>query len=148
MKRPCSCDSCVIGEPWVRRRDCRHCWLYWNHPGYRRLWNDPADQPRLPKPSARGPGTELKKLLAELGITNFAGCSCDAKAAQMDEWGVEGCRANFETIRGWLSDAQAKAGWIATIKAAMRVATSDVALEIDLTNVAGSLVRIAIGRCT
>lgn len=89
----------------------------------------------------------MKLLLAELGITNFADCSCDAEAAQMDEWGVEGCRSNFETIRSWLLDAQAKAGWSTTVKAVMRAATSGIALEIDPTDVAGSLVRVAIGRC-
>ena len=146
MKRPCGCDNCPIGEPWVRQRDCRDCWLYWNDPRYRRLWTDPADRPRAAKPAAKGPGTELKKLLAELGITNFAGCSCDAKAAQMDAWGVEGCRSNFETIRSWIAEAQEKASWTTTISAAIRAATTQTAFEIDSTDVAGSLVRIAIRR--
>jgi hypothetical protein len=103
----------------------RHCWLYWNHPGYRRLWTELADLPSAPKPPQSGPGTELKKLFAELGITDFAGCSCNANAAQMNDWGVE---------------------WFTKIGAAIRSSTIGVAHEIDLADVAGSLVRIAMHR--
>lgn len=104
--------------------------------------------PAEPKaaPPSRGPGTELKALLAELGITDFAGCGCDTKAARMNRWGVEGCRENFETIRGWIAEAQAKAGWSTTIIAAIAAAKSGVALQINPVDIVGSLVRIAIQR--
>lgn len=43
-----------------------------------------------------GPGTELTKI-----IPNFfssTGCGCNAYAAKMDRWGVEGCRKKFDKI--------------------------------------------------
>jgi hypothetical protein len=40
-----------------------------------------------------GPGTELRAILAgwPFFITSTPDCSCSRIAAQMDEWGVEGC---------------------------------------------------------
>jgi hypothetical protein len=98
------------------------------------------DTPAIPN----GPGTELKKLLAELGVTGFKGCGCNDKAAQMNRWGVEGCLANFDTIRDWISEAQAAAGWATKITAAVKAAVSG--LPINPADIAGSLVRIAIER--
>lgn len=54
-----------------------------------------------------GPGTELKKLLAKLGITQ-GGCSCNSHAAEMDRKGPDWCTANLDTITGWLRDEAAK----------------------------------------
>lgn len=87
---------------------------------------------------------ELKKLLTELGVTNFKGCGCNDKAAQMNRWGVDGCRENFDTIRGWITEAQAATGWATTISVALKAAVSGLA--INPTEIAGILVRIAIER--
>ena len=38
---------------------------------------------------AGGPGTELKKILARVGIVAEPGCSCQEMSAQMDAWGDE-----------------------------------------------------------
>jgi hypothetical protein len=62
------------------------------------LLNDPPATP------ANGPGTELKKLLARVGITATPDCSCNARAAEMDRQGVEWCEANLDTIVGWLRE--------------------------------------------
>ena len=51
---------------------------------------------------AAGPGAELTKLLARIGITAKPGCSCKRHASQMDAWGPDGCEANLEKIVGWL----------------------------------------------
>ena len=62
---------------------------------------------RLPEPVApptHGPGTELKKLLAKVGITASPDCACNARAAEMDRQGVEWCEANLDTIVGWLRE--------------------------------------------
>jgi hypothetical protein len=62
---------------------------------------------RLPVPPAlptHGPGTELKKLLARVGITAAPDCACNARAAEMDRQGVEWCEANTDTIVGWLRE--------------------------------------------
>lgn len=70
--------------------------------------------PRTPKPGHEppqpveqptdGPGTELKRLLARVGITATPDCSCNARAAEMDRQGVEWCEENIETIVGWLRE--------------------------------------------
>mgnify|MGYP006931609776 CR=1 FL=1 len=104
------------------------------------------EQPLTVVTSTTGPGTELKKLLTELGISSFNGCSCNERAAQMNRWGVEGCREHFDIIRCWIVDAQEKAGWATTITATIAATVNGLALRIDPTDVAGSLVRIAIER--
>lgn len=51
-----------------------------------------------------GPGTELKKLLATVGIKASPNCSCNAKAAQMDAWGPDECESRREEIVSWLGE--------------------------------------------
>ena len=55
-----------------------------------------------------GPGTELKKLLAKIGIKSSPTCSCNKRAKTMDENGIEWCEQNVETICGWLAEESAK----------------------------------------
>lgn len=62
-------------------------------------------------PTARGPGTELRKLLAKVGIVATPTCSCNARARAMDEnearepgW----CEAHLDEIVGWLREEAAK----------------------------------------
>lgn len=63
-----------------------------------------------PKPAdiGRGAGTELKKMLAAMGLRSAAGCKCDQRAKEMNDRGVEWCAANIETIVGWLAEEAAK----------------------------------------
>jgi len=63
-----------------------------------------------PSPSAHGPGTELKKLLAgwPFRIVAKPTCSCNAKARAMDAKGCEWCEENLDTIVGWLREEAAK----------------------------------------
>jgi hypothetical protein len=60
--------------------------------------------PSAEAPPTNGPGTELKKLLAKVGIVSSPDCSCNARAAEMDRQGVEWCEANLDTIVGWLRE--------------------------------------------
>lgn len=69
--------------------------------------------PAAPQPIGHGPGTELKKLLAKVGITATPTCSCNARAAVMDEreaaepgW----CDAHLDEIVGWLREEAARRG--------------------------------------
>ena len=55
-----------------------------------------------------GPGTELKKLLRGIGIVPTPGCSCNARAAEMDARGCGWCEANVELIVGWLREEATK----------------------------------------
>jgi hypothetical protein len=71
------------------------------------LLNDPSATP------ANGPGTELKKLLAKVGITATPDCACNARAAEMDRREQETpgwCEANLDTIVGWLREQAAARG--------------------------------------
>jgi hypothetical protein len=85
----------------------------------------PADHPEAvawlaaqSKPRAgRGPGTELVKLLASIGITGDAGCDCKTRMRQMDAWGPAGCREHRAEIVGWLEEGAARWGWAAMLAA-------------------------------
>ncbi len=54
----------------------------------------------------RGPGTELKKLLAgfPLYIKTTPGCKCNERAKHMDRMGCDWCEQNIDTIVGWLKE--------------------------------------------
>lgn len=70
-----------------------------------------ADRSRTQPASAEtGPGTELKKLLAKVGIAASPDCSCNARARLMDERGIEWCEANLDEIVGWLREEATKRG--------------------------------------
>lgn len=54
-----------------------------------------------------GPGAELKKLLAKIGIQATSTCQCNSRAAIMDEKERQSpgwCAENIETIVGWLRE--------------------------------------------
>lgn len=67
---------------------------------------------RLAKAQAgRGPGAELKRLLARwLGVKDSQGCRCDARAHKMNLWGCDGCEQRLDTIVGWLRDEAGRRG--------------------------------------
>ena len=50
-----------------------------------------------------GPGSELKKMLAWFARPSES-CNCETRAETMNDWGVDGCRQNFETIVDWLME--------------------------------------------
>lgn len=56
----------------------------------------------------RGPGSEIKKLLARVGIVAQPGCSCNQRAAMMDARGCDWCEAHLDEIVGWLRDEATK----------------------------------------
>jgi hypothetical protein len=60
--------------------------------------------------SSVGPGAELKKLLAAIGIAATPNCSCNARAAEMDRQGCDWCQENIDTIVGWLREEAEKRG--------------------------------------
>lgn len=51
-----------------------------------------------------GPGTELKKLLAKMGIKSTATCQCNAHAIQMNLWGPDECERKIDQILVWLRE--------------------------------------------
>lgn len=67
--------------------------------------------PHTPRPPREGlVGTELKRLLRKLGITE-AGCGCGSHAAMMDAYGLQWCKDNAEQIVTWLVGEAKKRGW-------------------------------------
>lgn len=143
MNRPCNCDNCPIGEPFVRGRDCWLCWKYWNDLRYKTLWTGIACKPK-PSKLQNGPGTELRNLLKKLGITETCGCNCPVRVAQMNEWGIDGCRANIATIYGWMNEGQANFGWIEKARAATAAVSTGLAFRLDPLRPLSSLVDLAI----
>jgi hypothetical protein len=57
-----------------------------------------------------GPGTELKSLLASVGITATTNCTCNQRAKYMDQMGADWCETNLGTIVGWLREEAGKRG--------------------------------------
>lgn len=57
-----------------------------------------------------GPGTELKRMLAKLGIAVAADCPCEERAAAMDSNGWAWCEQNLETIVGWMREESLRRG--------------------------------------
>jgi hypothetical protein len=55
-----------------------------------------------------GPGSALKDILKLGGIVASANCSCNARAAQMDEWGSWECIRRCREIVGWLKEESEK----------------------------------------
>jgi len=55
-----------------------------------------------------GVGSNLKKILSRIGITSTPNCSCNARAAMMDTFGIEWCEENLEYLVGFLREEAAK----------------------------------------
>ncbi len=83
------------------------------------LWTIDTQHPSYPSISKRkqpinietptgGVGTELKKLLSLVGITASPGCSCNKRAASMDNNGIEWCKDNVGEIVSWLKEEASK----------------------------------------
>lgn len=99
-------------------------------------------RPGCKKPS--GPGTELKALLASLGLSAKWCIGCQGKAAQMDRWGVDKCREERETIRGWMIAGMKSATWWETGTAAALAVSQGLA--VNPLDPAGWMVDEAIRR--
>lgn len=61
-----------------------------------------TDIPAAKQPA--GPGSQLKALLALIGIKATPNCSCNAKAFQMDQWGPDECERRLPEILDWLQE--------------------------------------------
>lgn len=91
----------------------------------------------------RGPGTELKALLHELGIPAAWCEGCTGRASQMDRWGVAGCRERREKIVGWITEQKNAAGWLAQATVVANLVRTGLILRIHSV---GDLVDEAIRR--
>jgi diguanylate cyclase (GGDEF)-like protein len=66
----------------------------------------PSRQP----PAAAKAGTHLERLLARIGFAAQPGCMCRERAAIMDVNGAAWCRANIDTIVGWMEEEASRRG--------------------------------------
>lgn len=90
-----------------------------NNPTFKERPKGNSANPNLAVPHPRvipqyltyGPGSELKKLFLELGIAEQLGCNCNAKARQMDSWGIEGCKKQRARLIKWLEFSSGRYKW-------------------------------------
>lgn len=132
----------------------RDWFVYWhtdNQYGLSVLGRLPQDKPATPIrfwPKGYGPGSELKAILSGLGVNPAPSCDCNAKARQMDEWGVEGCREHLDEIVQGIKENQERWGWKEAIanlpKAGIKAIFSGLAFKINPLNPIESLVKLAI----
>lgn len=55
-------------------------------------------------------GSRLKQRIADLGYVAEQGCGCNSLAANMDRWGIDGCRKRIDEIVDHLEEQAKKAG--------------------------------------
>jgi len=72
------------------------------HPSY--------PHPREPKQPQCLAGAELKRLLKRVGITASPNCSCNSRAAHMDQMGCQWVKDNLDLVVGWLEEEAKKRG--------------------------------------
>jgi hypothetical protein len=78
-----------------------------------------------------GPGTELKKLIAELGIKGWSGCGCEGLAAEMDRLGVSGVRERLDHYDALLREKAGEVGLVDKLRAAGNAVLSGLAFRLD-----------------
>ena len=93
-----------------------------------------------------GPGTELQAMLRTLGIAATQGCDCKAKAATMDQWGIERCEQERDTIIGWLREGAPRWGWADFLRAAGNAVLTGLAFSLNPVDPYPGLVDEAIRR--
>lgn len=91
-----------------------------------------------------GPGTALAGLLRDLGLRWAKSCQCDQRAAQMNAWGIDGCRERRAEIVVWLNESAAQATWRQVLSAGVSAAV--IGLAINPLNPGESLLDEALKR--
>lgn len=142
MKIKCKCGfrTTIVADGWPF--ECA-CGVVYERPG---SVGTQADAP--PPDPDFGPGTELTKILADLGAKPVTACGCKAKAAAMNRLGVDGCRREREKIVVWLAKAYHKLDWASAAQAMMAGVISAWSLKLNPLDPLGSLVDLAIERAS
>jgi hypothetical protein len=92
------------------------------------------------------PGSQLWRLLAELGIQHKPTCTCLHLAETMNQWGPAGCRLARPEIIAQMRTNAKEYGWLDVARAAAKAVSTGIAWKLDLTDVYGSLLDEAIRR--
>lgn len=90
------------------------------------------------------PGTHLKRILQSIAITPKESCPCDAFAAEMDTWGIEGCTLRRTRIAAKLQENARKWNWREKLVAGLAAVSNGVAFRLRLTTPYLALVEEAI----
>lgn len=101
----------VSGEDWAEAAAKHRCELIdnvWLHVDRGSQGEDQAREALVASLSGAGPGTQLKALLRRVGIVATQHCSCNKRAAIMDEKGCDWCEANIDQIDQWLAEEAKK----------------------------------------
>jgi hypothetical protein len=139
---PCSSQK-IIAFQGVTGEICKQCPFVDHEESAVQYLPDLTVRQPTPKPVGKGPGTELKKMLAEYGVAQQAGCMCDAKAEQMDGWGVAGCLENRNDLVEGLKVEWGKLGLLERARIAARAISKGFIHPLDPI---GALVDEAIKR--
>lgn len=97
-------------------------------------------------PPVDGPGLETQLIFTSLALPPKEQCQCDAKAAWMNQWGVQGCKERRKLVVSWLRDSQQWYGPEEQAIAAYNALKSGLAFKLDLLDLFGSIVDLAIAR--
>lgn len=99
-----------------------------------------------PEVQQHGPGTELKTMLASVGIQPGANCPCREMMRKMNRWGVAGCREHRGEIVMHIQQQMQGRSWRDKLAAAAKAAANGLAFQLDPRDIPGSLVDEAIRR--
>lgn len=97
-------------------------------------------------PPGKGPGTELKHIMASIGVNPTPTCGCNSKAMQMDMWGVDECEKQFDTIVEWLRKGAPNWGWAERMRIAANAGLTGLAFKVNWVDPFPGIVRLAIDR--
>lgn len=131
------------GSPWFV---CYHTPAEYGLTVLSRNEEDRPPTPIIPWPPGFGPGTELRKMLASIGVHQIPGCDCLSKMIEMDVLGVEGCRAKQDDLAKYLKDNAPRWGWEGILNAAVWTVLTGMVFRINPTDPFPSLIKEAIRR--
>jgi hypothetical protein len=92
------------------------------------------------------PGESLKRILEEVGLSRLWCLGCEGRAAVMNQWGVQGCRDNFETIVAWMREAYRQLDWASWTAGVAKTVTTGLVFRVNPLDPCRSIVEEALRR--
>lgn len=121
---------------------------------YKHFFEPSSSEQAMSMPSKRleailqgnGVGSQLWKLLEELGVKHTPNCPCLTWAERMNKWGPEGCRQQEKAITRHMKSSAKNYGWGDIAQVISKAARSGLIFKINPVNIYGSLLNEAIRR--
>jgi hypothetical protein len=100
--RPCSCNRVILGQPFVRNRDCGRCWHWFNSTAFRVALGGPTEAPTVVSaPAPALPAFKLRSLPCIYEGAIIEACtSCGKKETRH----VRDCDIHEKCTRGFVSE--------------------------------------------